>query len=103
MDIFTLARSTPVWSDFTRALMLESITRLTGTSTFIAVVRLVLRVDFGAATAGRRSRPRPGAIAPWSAFASLLALAPAALSCEKGVHDEAPHRGAARLPRPFRP
>ena len=36
MDIFTLARSTPVWSGLTRALMLESITRLTGTRTFIA-------------------------------------------------------------------
>src|SRR6185295_7983447 len=36
IDIFTLARSTPEPSAFTRAFTLKSITRFTGTSTFIS-------------------------------------------------------------------
>ena len=37
MDILTLARSTPLWSAFTRTFTLKSTTRLTGTRTFMTL------------------------------------------------------------------
>src|SRR5665213_2123723 len=62
IDIFTLARSTPVWSVFTLALTLESIARLTGTRIFIVSV-----------ASARADPARQWPIASWARNASRSA------------------------------
>src|ERR1700727_3319456 len=77
--------------------MLESITRLTGTSTFIGVVRLSFWGGDRGETCAAHSRAH-GAITPWTRFASAprasTGLALGSASCEKSAH------AAPLLPRP---